>query len=114
MSEEIITLEMMKAIGIRKNSFITAEGVFSEPIESYEPEFVHHQIEVRDSTITRLEGEVAELVEGYTEATHDIDDWGAYAGSFFQDKHDLKGCVANHRERLAKHQSVKGNDDGTM
>lgn len=36
------------------------------------------------------------------EAAEDIADWGAYAGEYFQQKHDLAGCVARYREALGK------------
>ena len=31
------------------------------------------------------------------EAANDIEEWGAYAGDYFQEKHDLAGDVAKYR-----------------
>jgi len=47
--------------------------------------------------------ELAELerfIAGYQEAIEDIEGWGCYAAEYFQDKHDLAGCVAKHKALL--------------
>jgi gamma-glutamyl:cysteine ligase YbdK (ATP-grasp superfamily) len=38
------------------------------------------------------------LKEALKEAATDIEGWGAYAGEYFQDKHDLKGDVERYRK----------------
>lgn len=58
-------------------------------------------------TIERLEAEKAELVDALDSAIQYIADWGAYAGNFFQEKHDLLGCITNHQIILAKHKEKK-------
>lgn len=42
----------------------------------------------------------ARLRAKYEEAIADIVDWGSYAGEYFQKKHDLKGCIEDHRKAL--------------
>ena len=72
--------------------------------------------EAFDDRVRVIEMQLAdkdELVEAYELAINDIEDWAAYAGDFFRDKHDIRACLLNHRELLAKHQSVKGNDNET-
>ena len=54
--------------------------------------------------IAELDSDKAELVNRLEEAIDDIDSWASYAGDYFQDKHDLKGCLEDHRNVLAKHQ----------
>ena len=53
-----------------------------------------------EDQITKLEAEVEALREGYAEAISDIEDWAAYAPEYFQEKHDLDGCIAGHRAKL--------------
>lgn len=43
------------------------------------------------------EARVAALTTALGEAADDIESWGAYAGHYFQQKHDLAGCVASYR-----------------
>lgn len=52
--------------------------------------------------IDQLRAEVDGLRTLLTEAAEDIADWGAYASEYFQQKHDLAGCVARYREALGK------------
>lgn len=49
---------------------------------------------------TRLSAELAEAriklelaASALDEASEEVGDWGAYAGDYFQNKHDLEGCV---------------------
>ena len=44
-----------------------------------------------------LELEVARLKAMLGEAAEDIMNWGCYASAYFQQKHDLVGCVAKYR-----------------
>ena len=39
------------------------------------------------------------LKAGYLEAIEDIESWAGYASAYFQDKHDLRGCLEKHRTR---------------
>lgn len=55
------------------------------------------QLEARNA---ELEAEVEKLREGYREAIDDIDSWGAYASNYFQQKHDLEGCIKMHEKAL--------------
>lgn len=43
-----------------------------------------------------------ELIAALREAADDIESWGAYAGEYFQEKHDLKGSVNRARTALAR------------
>jgi hypothetical protein len=45
---------------------------------------------------------LGEAVGLLREAVEDIEDWGGYASQYFQDKHDLRGCIATYRDWLAK------------
>ena len=49
--------------------------------------------------------EVRELVEALRDAIDEVENWGAYASEYFQEKHDLSGTVAKLRAILAKHES---------
>lgn len=44
------------------------------------------------------------------EAIEDIEQWSGYASAYFQDKHDLQGCLQKHRVNLAQFESV-GNEE---
>jgi chromosome segregation ATPase len=48
------------------------------------------------------EARLRDLRLHYLEAIEDIEEWGGYASSYFQNKHDLAGTVAEHRAALAK------------
>lgn len=46
-----------------------------------------------------IAGKLAALRAVIAEAADDIADWGAYASAYFQEKHDLAGCVAKYRTK---------------
>jgi hypothetical protein len=48
------------------------------------------------------EARLRDLRLHYLEAIEDIEEWGGYASSYFQNKHDLAGTVAGHRKALSK------------
>lgn len=45
--------------------------------------------------------DVEGLVKALEQAIADIEDWAAYASPYFQEKHDLAGCLENHRTALS-------------
>ena len=45
---------------------------------------------------------VAELKEALLDAREDIEHWSGYASEYFQDKHDLKGCLAKYDAIIAR------------
>ena len=47
-----------------------------------------------------LWAEIDRLRDLLSEAVEDIQSWGGYASEYFQDKHDLKGCIARYRSAL--------------
>lgn len=57
---------------------------------------------VMQREIDAAESRLTALRLHYSEAIEDIEEWGGYASSYFQNKHDLEGAVANHRAALAK------------
>lgn len=50
----------------------------------------------------QLRAEVEGLRSLLAEAASDVADWGAYASDYFQQKHDLAGCVAKYRAAMGK------------
>jgi len=44
--------------------------------------------------------EIERLREKYEEAIDDIEEWGAYASEYFQEKWKLKECIEQHRAAL--------------
>jgi uncharacterized coiled-coil DUF342 family protein len=44
--------------------------------------------------------EIERLREKYKEAIDDIEEWGAYAPEYFQEKWKLKECIEQHRTEL--------------
>jgi len=44
--------------------------------------------------------EIERLREKYEEAIDDIEEWGAYAPEYFQEKWELKECIEQHRAAL--------------
>jgi len=44
--------------------------------------------------------EIERLREKYKEAIDDIEEWGAYASEYFQEKWKLKECIEQHRAAL--------------
>lgn len=62
---------------------------------------LERQTELRRLEWNRAEGlqaEVAALRALLLEASDEIACWGAYASDYFQEKHDLPGCVAKFRD----------------
>ena len=53
-----------------------------------------------DDYVQRLADENARLRAGYSEAIEEIELWAAYASQYFQEKHNLAGVLARHREIL--------------
>lgn len=51
----------------------------------------------------RREGmeEADKAADWLDEAATEVEDWGAYAGAYFQEKYDLEGCVQEIRERAS-------------
>lgn len=52
--------------------------------------------------LRRLHEVNAELVEALKEAIEAIDEWGAYASPYFQNKYDLQSDINKARAALAK------------
>jgi len=48
--------------------------------------------------IARLKAECEGLRKALLEASEEIATWGAYASDYFQEKHDLAGCVAKFHD----------------
>ena len=44
--------------------------------------------------------DIERLREKYEEAIDDIEEWGAYASEYFQEKWKLKECIEQHRAAL--------------
>ena len=63
---------------------------------------------VNDVALIRLsdheadKARIAELELLLSDAAQEIEDWGAYAPEYFQEKHDLAGVVARFRAALSK------------
>ena len=51
--------------------------------------------------IAELEAIVERRGDLLREAVEDIESWGAYASDYFQEKHDLTGCLAAYRAELS-------------
>jgi len=56
--------------------------------------------------IQKLQADHAALVDGLraavnalSEASIDISDWGSYASPYFQEKHDLAGCIKGYEDQ---------------
>jgi hypothetical protein len=48
----------------------------------------------------KLKAQNMELLAAYAEAIDDIASWACYASDYFQQKHDLAGCLKRHNDRL--------------
>jgi len=46
--------------------------------------------------------ELVKLMASYEDAIDQIGDWGAYASVYFQEKHDLAGCIFRHKSILKR------------
>lgn len=53
--------------------------------------------------LTHLREANRELVEALESAVTDMQDWAAYASSYFQEKHGIAHDVAEYRAIIAKH-----------
>jgi hypothetical protein len=42
----------------------------------------------------------------FCRAAEDVSDWGDYASAYFQNKHDLKSCIANYSLQAKKVQAI--------
>lgn len=56
------------------------------------------ELAIVDEVTKRIE----HIESALREAIEDIQSWGGYASAYFQDKHDLQGCVARYRAILTK------------
>ena len=54
------------------------------------------EAEKQISSLLDAKQRIARLEAGYREAIEDIECWGSYASGYFQDKHDLQGCLRGH------------------
>jgi hypothetical protein len=61
----------------------------------------HGKNESLAEKLAASEARVASACDLLALAVSDIEDWGAYAGDFFQHKHDLSGCIAKYRSEIA-------------
>ncbi|WP_404943628.1 hypothetical protein R1Y13_13550 [Pseudomonas sp. NY8938] len=60
-----------------------------------------HDAQMRQRDQLRAENEA--LRKALLEASEEVATWGAYASEYFQEKHDLAGCVAKlHAAAMAK------------
>jgi hypothetical protein len=57
-------------------------------------------IEDQRQALADLAAENGRLRELLREAVEDIESWAGYASEYFQDKHDLAGCLARYRAAL--------------
>ena len=78
--------------------------VYDKPFEAEDQ--VEYVAELKASNI-RLAAEkktaykeIERLRKQYQECIHDLQDWGAYASPYFQEKHDFHGCIAQHEANL--------------
>lgn len=58
------------------------------------------QIELQEEN-AELKRKLAEASQWLLDAADEIEEWGGYAGSYFQDKHNLDGTVYLFRKRAA-------------
>ena len=59
--------------------------------------------EAYEQVNAELKAEVEELRKSLLDAAEEIDAWGSYASDYFQEKHDLAGCVAKfHAAAMGK------------
>jgi hypothetical protein len=52
------------------------------------------------AVIQAQRAKLEKLEKALREAIEDIESWAAYASEYFQEKHDLAGCLAKHRKTL--------------
>ena len=57
-------------------------------------------LEMCETTVVKQDNEIERLREKYEEAIDDIEEWGAYAPEYFQEKWKLKECIEQHRAAL--------------
>ena len=59
--------------------------------------------EAYEQVNAELKAEVEGLRKSLLDAAEEIDAWGSYASDYFQEKHDLAGCVAKfHAAAMGK------------
>lgn len=59
----------------------------------------HYEVAVAECA--RLREALTKAAEDLLEASIEVESWGAYASPYFQQKHDLAGCVADYVKRAA-------------
>lgn len=57
---------------------------------------------------SELRAEVEALRRLLADAAEDVESWGAYASEYFQEKHDLAGCVTKYRKAAVGDQEDGG------
>ncbi|MFT8234689.1 hypothetical protein ACLNBI_24480 [Pseudomonas guariconensis] len=65
-----------------------------------------NNVQALSAEVSRLQRESEALRKALLEASEEVATWGAYASEYFQEKHDLAGCVAKiHAAAMAKEAS---------
>lgn len=71
----------------------------------------YRELEAQIDTLREL---LREARDKLNEAADEIHDWGAYADKYFQEKHDLIGCVQDAREAASRiDAALKGEGDAS-
>ena len=65
-----------------------------------ENERLRHADDITLENLIKLRAENERLRLKYEEAINDIEEWGAYASEYFQEKWGLKECIEQHRDAL--------------
>jgi len=60
----------------------------------------HLRFNGKDQLSRDAKSAIERLQEKYEEAIDDIEEWGAYASEYFQEKWKLKECIEQHRAAL--------------
>ena len=74
--------------------FTTAEYVRADKLGKLAPALAD-----RDKEIAALRKALDDAADALDQALEDVEHWGAYAGEYFQDKHDLDGGLARISEQ---------------
>jgi len=64
--------------------------------------------------MTTLRKAAQAALDALKNAHDDVLDWGAYAGDYFKDKHDLEGCVARIKDDIEALRAALAHPDVPM
>ena len=103
--------ELAKEHGIVRNVFLDAiKGLFvasDYQLEAFRKACIADYFESAELA-AYMSNETKALTRLLKHAVEDIESWAGYASPYFQEKHDLQGCLKGYRDAIPLPAAMKG------